>query len=144
MSQNEESKCAGQGAFLASLQQPLASVIIGLVNLLTQSAYARHRKISRQRVFQLIKAGRIELVNGLIDVGRADASLERKPTGAKNGRRFKPATNKPTRWRECIYQCDRCSLPISMNRYTPLPARLICPSCGTEVTVVDLAELKTK
>jgi len=96
MSQNEESKCAGQGAFLASLQQPLARVIIGLVNLLTQSAYARHRKISRQRVFQLIKAGRIELVNGLIDVGRADASLERKPTGAKNGRRFKPATNKPT------------------------------------------------
>ena len=95
-------------------------------------------------MFQLVKAGRIELVNGLIDVGRADASLERKPTGAKNRQRSKPATNKPTRWRECVYQCDRCSLPISMNRYTPLPARLICSSCGTEVTVVDLAELKTK
>ncbi len=113
------------------------------VPLLSQSAYARHRKISRQRVWQLITAGRIHLTNGLIDVEQADATLEQKPTRARK-RTFNEAMTIRVRRRECFYECDRCSMPIPMNQYTPLPARLTCPNCGAEITVVDLAELKMK
>jgi len=53
------------------------------MKFLTQAGYARYRKISRQRVGQLVKAGRIELINGLIDVARADASLQQRPKRAR-------------------------------------------------------------
>ena len=112
--------------------------------LLTQAAYAKYRKVSRQRIGQLAKAGRIELVNGLIDVARADAGLKHKATRAKHRQASDRATTEPVRGRECVYECDRCSMPIPMDRHTPLPARLICPNCGTDIIVVGLAELKMK
>lgn len=37
------------------------------VNLMTQAAYARHRGVSKVAVGKAVKAGRISLVNGLID-----------------------------------------------------------------------------
>ena len=118
--------------------------------LLSQSAYARNRKISRQRVWQLIKAGRIHLVNGLIDVEQADASLQQKPSrtrkrASNDGVVFvQKALRVRVRKQEWSYGCDRCTIPIPIASYTPLPARLICPNCGAEMTVVDLAELKRK
>lgn len=42
------------------------------VNLMTQAAYARHRKCSKVAVGKAVKAGRISLVNGLIDPKVAD------------------------------------------------------------------------
>lgn len=42
------------------------------VNLMTQAAYARHRKCSKVAVGKAVKAGRISLVNGLIDPTVAD------------------------------------------------------------------------
>jgi hypothetical protein len=117
------------------------------MKLLTQSAYARHRKISRQRVFQLVRAGRIELIGGLIDVDRADASMELKP--ARSTRRRNPsrqpstqAVNVPVN--EWFYACDRCLMRIPMDPGTPLPAAISCPSCGADISVVDLLELKGK
>ena len=44
--------------------------------LLTQAAYGKYRGVSRQRVGQWLKGGRIELTGGLVDVAAADASLE--------------------------------------------------------------------
>jgi hypothetical protein len=43
--------------------------------LLTQKEYARHRGWSKQYVNQLVKQGRIQLVNGRIDPATADAVL---------------------------------------------------------------------
>ena len=42
------------------------------VNLMTQAAYARHRKCSKVAVGKAVKAGRISMVNGLIDPMVAD------------------------------------------------------------------------
>lgn len=42
------------------------------VNLMTQAAYARHRQCSKVAVGKAVKAGRISLVNGLIDPTVAD------------------------------------------------------------------------
>ena len=45
---------------------------MGKVNLMNQSAYARRRGVSKVAVGKAIKAGRISLVNGLIDPEVAD------------------------------------------------------------------------
>ena len=45
---------------------------MGKVNLMNQAAYARHRKCSKVAVGKAVKAGRISLVNGLIDPTVAD------------------------------------------------------------------------
>lgn len=42
------------------------------VNLITMAAYARHRGVSKVAVGKAVKAGRISLVNGLIDPVVAD------------------------------------------------------------------------
>lgn len=42
------------------------------VNLMTQAEYARHRGCSRVAVGKAVKAGRISLVNGLVDPAVAD------------------------------------------------------------------------
>ncbi|MBC7600862.1 MAG: terminase small subunit [Polaromonas sp.] len=42
------------------------------VNLMTMAAYARHRGVSKVAVGKAVKAGRISLVNGLIDPVVAD------------------------------------------------------------------------
>lgn len=117
------------------------------MKLLTQSGYARHRKVSRQRVFQLVRAGRIELIGGLINVDRADASLELKPVRSTRKRTFSTqpspkAVNVPIS--EWFYVCDRCSMKIPMNPGTPLPTVIRCPSCGADISVVDLLELTGK
>lgn len=51
--------------------------------LMTQSAYARHRGVSRQAVHALVRRGRVPLAeNGLIDVREADLALARRlPVG---------------------------------------------------------------
>ncbi len=115
--------------------------------LLTQAGYAKHRGISRQRVHQLVKSGRIELADGFIDVARADASLNRKPIRAAKTTKRSPQSQKAgkdasapiLKW---FYECDRCSAEMPITPATPLPARIICPSCGADMTVVDLIELK--
>jgi len=43
------------------------------VPLVTQAEYARHRGVSRQAVGKAVKAGRVELLNGLVDVEAADS-----------------------------------------------------------------------
>ena len=45
---------------------------MGKVNLMTMAAYARHRGVSKVAVGKAVKAGRISLVNGLIDPVVAD------------------------------------------------------------------------
>lgn len=45
---------------------------MGKVNLMTQAQYARHRGCSKVAVGKAVKAGRISLVNGLIDATVAD------------------------------------------------------------------------
>lgn len=51
--------------------------------LMTQSAYARHRGVSRQAIHALVRRRRISLTeNGLIDVRAADLRLaKRLPVG---------------------------------------------------------------
>jgi predicted negative regulator of RcsB-dependent stress response len=46
--------------------------IVSKVNLLTQAAYARHRGCSKVAVGKAVAAGRISLVNGMIDPTVAD------------------------------------------------------------------------
>ncbi len=117
------------------------------VKLLTQSDYARHRKVSRQRVSQLVRAGRIELIGGRIDVARADTSLELNPIRSTRRRKPNPqpspkAVNVAVN--EWFYVCDRCSMTIPMSPATPLPAEISCQSCGADISVVDLLELTGK
>lgn len=116
------------------------------MKLLTQSGYAKHRRISRQRVSQLVKAGRIELINGLIDVARADANLGRKRrihTAKKQKLKAEPpSTLVRVPMRVLLYTCDRCSMRIPVKPGTILPAAIRCTNCGADLMVVELAELK--
>ena len=50
---------------------------MGKVNLMTQAEYARHRKCSRVAVGKAVKAGRISMVNGLIDPVVADIQWQK-------------------------------------------------------------------
>lgn len=47
--------------------------------LMNQSEYARHRGISRQAVYQAVRAGRIVLLKGKIDSDAADAAWDSGP-----------------------------------------------------------------
>lgn len=46
------------------------------MKLIKQSQWAKKHGFSRQYVSQLVKSGVIELINGLVDVEQADATLE--------------------------------------------------------------------
>jgi len=117
-----------------------------VMKFLTQAGYARYRKISRQRVGQLVKAGRIDLINGLIDVARADASLQQRPKRTRKQQPTKQPSSKSGKRsiRELFYVCDSCLAEILVNPGTPLPAAISCPNCGADITVVDLLELNTR
>lgn len=54
-----------------------------VLELMTQSAYARHRGVSRQAIHRLIGKGRLPLTpSGLIDVRQAELTLAiRRPGG---------------------------------------------------------------
>ena len=88
-----------------------------VMKFLTQADYARYRKISRQRVGQLVKAGRIELINGLIDVARADASLQQRPKPTRKQRPTRQPSSKSGKRsiRELLYVCDSCLAEILVN-----------------------------
>jgi|SRR5579872_3741765 len=118
------------------------------MKLLTQSGYAKHRRISRQRVSQLVKAGKIEVIDGRIDVARADASLgPRRRIRTPKKRKLKtepPSTVVTVPMRALLYTCDRCSMQIPVKPGTILPAAIRCTNCGADLMVVELAELKMK
>lgn len=95
---------------------------------------------------QLVKAGRIELIDGLIDVARADANLGRKRrihTAKKQKLKAEPpSTLVRVPMRVLLYTCDRCSMRIPVKPGAILPAAIRCTNCGADLMVVELAELK--
>lgn len=56
--------------------------------LITQSEYARRKGVTRQAIFEAVKAGRIALVNGKVDEEVADITLQQttaQPKATYNG-----------------------------------------------------------
>ena len=64
--------------------------------LLTQKQYARRRGWSKQYVHQLVKAGRIILEGGLIDIAAADAALARQRDPARDASLASPGMKEAT------------------------------------------------
>jgi len=59
------------------------------VNLITQAAYAKHRGVSEAAVSKAIKAGRISLIDGMLDASAADMQWARN-SRVRAGSRLPP------------------------------------------------------
>jgi phage terminase Nu1 subunit (DNA packaging protein) len=54
--------------------------------LISQAEYARHRKVSRQYISRIAKAGVLVMRNGKVDVAASDAVLDDKPVAIEPDR----------------------------------------------------------